>query len=207
MNGSIHSFVLRIWLKRTEKLMSCVTNISTYGISIINTQHSIQSLQSSAYNLYWLEIGFVLIILCRKLLTQPPLIENTRPTKRAKLTNSARDEVLKPDGVLESGPEQNTTSTNNMHPTASSAAVEKRRRVKVPKEKKSEEPTVPCSAVLSGRQCKSRAQHGAQYCWRHLPLDPNSEWVWCAHTDSGGKQCSNPVLKNKVIALFGKCHH
>jgi hypothetical protein len=139
----------------------------------------------------------------KKLLTQPPPIENVRPNKRARLYAGTRDEVPKPDGAQNESAD--TTSHNTTTP-ASNSAIEKRRRVKVPKEKKkSEEPAVPCSAVLSGRQCKSRAQQGSAYCWRHLPLDPNSEWAWCAHTDSQGKQCSNPVLKNKP-SKFCKFH-
>lgn len=139
----------------------------------------------------------------RKLLTQPPPIKNTRPNKRARLTTTTRDEVSKPDAVPSESTEPSTTTMGPINnTTAASTPVDKRRRVKVPKEKKSDEPAVPCSAVLSGRQCKSRAQHGAQYCWRHLPLDPNSEWAWCAHTDSNGKQCSNPVLKNKVTLPY-----
>jgi len=120
------------------------------------------------------------------------------------MTTSSRDEAPKPDvASIESAAEQTTSINTNTNNNITSV-VEKRRRVSVPKEKKKSDDAVPCSAVLNGRQCKSRAQQGAQYCWRHLPLDPNSEWVWCAHSDSQGKQCSNPVLKNKVIALFGR---
>jgi hypothetical protein len=39
----------------------------------------------------------------------------------------------------------------------------------------------PLCAGTSGanRPCKSRAQPGSAYCWRHSPLDPNSGMVYC----------------------------
>lgn len=62
---------------------------------------------------------------------------------------------------------------------------------------------VMCAASIGpNRPCKSRALAGSQYCWRHGPLDPNSEFMFCTFTSESGsnkKKCSNPILKTKEI--------
>ncbi len=50
-----------------------------------------------------------------------------------------------------------------------------------------------CSASLkTGKLCRRKATTGFVYCGYHLPLDPNSGFMYCTHT-RGGKKCGNPV--------------
>lgn len=58
-----------------------------------------------------------------------------------------------------------------------------------------------CAASIGpNRPCKSRALAGSKYCWRHGPLDPNSEFMFCTYSDPNmKKKCSNPILKTKEI--------
>lgn len=62
---------------------------------------------------------------------------------------------------------------------------------------------VMCAASIGpNRPCKSRALAGSMYCWRHGPLDPNSEFMFCTFSSESGsnkKKCSNPILKTKEI--------
>lgn len=55
---------------------------------------------------------------------------------------------------------------------------ERRRKVCRPE---SAEAIETCISSTRGRPCKSKAIAGLQYCWHHSPLDPNSEWTYCAH--------------------------
>lgn len=64
-----------------------------------------------------------------------------------------------------------------------------------------------CVAVLGpGRSCKTKRNLGSMYCWRHAPLDPNSDSAFCRFADPDThKKCSNAIPKSKKPLLCA--HH
>jgi hypothetical protein len=78
--------------------------------------------------------------------------------------------------------------------SAAPGSSSKKRRVSArPETEEGGDRTGLCTAPLkTGKLCRRKATTGFVYCGYHLPLDPNSGFMYCTHA-RGAKKCGNPV--------------